>query len=135
MKAASSPRPDKTVRIALMCENPIVYRSLGSRLAADPNFEVVGTFDCLIEKVLDVLDVQPHVALLGISHITHFNMLVCAALREANPAVRVVVLPSFAGEPSELEMAYTAGAAAVMLKSIDTPALVDQIRKLVDDPT
>ena len=134
MNAVEGPQPDQAVRIALMCENPAVYRSLSSRLAADHGFQVVGMFDCLIEKVPEVLATRPDVTILGISHITHFNMLVCAALRQSNPAIQVVVLPSFANDAVELQMAYSAGASAVTLKNIDTPALVDQIHQLIDNP-
>ena len=127
------PAKGRPIRVALMCENPRVYRSLGSRLNADPGFTVVGTFDCLIEKVLDVMETQPDVAILGISHITPFNMLVCEAVRQASDGVRIVILPSFTDDPAEFEMAYDAGASAVILKDINTPALVEQIRALTND--
>jgi two-component system, NarL family, response regulator DevR len=127
---SQAPDQSKSIRIALLCENPRVYRSLGPRLEADSAFEVVGTLDCVIERVAEAIATRPDVVILGISHITHFNMLVCRAIRQADPNVRVVVLPSFAYDSTELQMATEAGAATVILKNIDTPALVEQIRAL-----
>jgi len=126
-----TPDQPQSIRIALLCENPRVYRSLGPRLAADSAFEVVGTLDCVIDRVPEAIATRPDVVILGISHITHFNMLVCRAIRQADPNVRVVILPSFAYDSTELQMATEAGASTVIFKNIDTPALVAQIRALI----
>lgn len=120
------------IRVALMCENPAVYRSLSSRLSADPAFEVAEATDCQVDNVAAVMAHDPQVVILGVSRITHFNMLVCEAIRQANPRKPIVVLPSYEIDPAEEERARAAGVAAIMLKSIDTPALVDQIRALVN---
>jgi DNA-binding NarL/FixJ family response regulator len=129
------PRPNTsttTIRIALMCENPIVYRSLGSRLSADPAFEVVGTFDCIIDNVPLTLATNPDVVILGISRITRFNMMVCETIKQMDADALVIALPSYIGETDEVRSAREAGADSVMLKSIDTPALVQQIHTLIE---
>ena len=113
-----------------MCESPIVYKTLGPRLSADRSFEVVGSHDCLIELVPEVLALQPHVVILGISRITHFNMLICKALRQAAPEVRIVILPSYVA-PEDRQNALDCGANVVIEKSIDTPALVEHIHALI----
>ncbi len=120
------------IRVALMCENPIVYRSLASRLAAAEAFQVVDAIDCQLDNVPLVLAENPDVVILGISRITHFNLLVCQAIRQADAQTRIIVLPSYEADPVELEKAREAGASAILLKSIDTPKLVDQIRALVN---
>jgi DNA-binding NarL/FixJ family response regulator len=130
-----NPRVDSSVdliRIALMCENPAVYRSLGPRLSVDRRFEVVGTFNCALDYVGDVAATDPDVVILGISRITHFNMMVCQAVKPRCPDAAIIVLPSYIDETDEVRAARDAGADSVMLKSIDTPALVQQIHTLVE---
>ena len=126
----SSPQTVSPIRISLMCESPIVYKTLGPRLSADRSLQVVGWHDCLIELVPEVLALQPHVVILGISRITHFNMLICKALRQTAPEVRLVILPSYVDTPEDTQEAFDCGADVVIEKSIDTPALVEHIHTL-----
>jgi two-component system, NarL family, response regulator DevR len=119
------------IRISLMCESPIVYKTLGPRLSADRSLQVVGWHDCLIELVPEVLALQPHVVILGISRITHFNMLICKTLRQTAPGVRIVILPSYVDTPEDSQKALDCGADVVIEKNIDTPALVEHIHTLV----
>jgi AmiR/NasT family two-component response regulator len=123
-----NPQP---IRVALMCENPAVYRSLLSRLAAEPAIEVAEATDCQLDNVPVVMAHNPQVVILGVSRITHFNLLVCQAIRQTDPTKPIVVLPSYEIDPAEEQSAHAAGVSAIVLKSIDTPALVDQIRTLV----
>lgn len=130
-----NPRADvlsTPIRVALMCENPVVYRSLGPRLSADRALHVIGTFDCLVDKVADVTAMNPDVIVLGISRITHFNMLIVTAIKQLTPDVLVIILPSYIDDTDEVRSARAAGADSVMLKSIDTPALVEQIHALFE---
>ena len=130
MNTPSSPTVSP-IRISLMCESPIVYKTLGPRLSADRSLQVVGGHDCVIELVPEVLALQPHVVILGISRITHFNMLICKALRQTAPEVRLVILPSYVDTPEDTQEAFDCGADVVIEKSIDTPALVERIHTLV----
>ena len=125
------PSAAATVRISLMCENPIVYQTLGPRLAADRTLAVVGSHDCTIDDVPTALAHHPHVVILGISSITHFNLLVVQALRQTAPRVRIIMLPSYVDTPDDVSQARAAGADVVLEKSIDTPTLVDHIHTLV----
>jgi DNA-binding NarL/FixJ family response regulator len=131
MNTEPSPLNGVPIRVALMCENPIVYKSLGPRLSADRSFEVVGTYDCTIERVPEVMSRQPHVVILGISRITHFNLMICQAIRQHTPAVRIVMLPSYLDTPEDADTARAYGVDVVIEKSIDTPALVEHIYALV----
>ena len=119
------------IRVALLCENPIVYQTLASRLSADRSFVVVGTYDCIIDEVPEALAGQPHVVILGVSRITYFNMLICQTLRQAAPDIHIVVLPSYVDTPEDIPQSHTCGADVVLEKSIDTPALMERIRALV----
>jgi DNA-binding NarL/FixJ family response regulator len=80
----------------------------------------------------DVAATDPDVVILGISRITHFNMMVCQAVKPRCPDAAIIVLPSYIDETDEVRAARDAGADSVMLKSIDTPALVQQIHTLVE---
>jgi DNA-binding NarL/FixJ family response regulator len=135
MLLTMNPRPAMppiNIRIALMCENPAVYRSLGPHLSADRMFEVVGTFDCVLDNVPELAATGPDIVILGIARITHFNMMVCQAIKPRCPDVSIIVLPSYIDATDEVRAAREAGADSVMLKSIDTPALVQQIHTLVE---
>jgi DNA-binding NarL/FixJ family response regulator len=120
------------IRISLMCESPIVYQTLGPRLSADRSLNVVSSHDCTIDDVSAALAHRPHVVILGISRITHFNKIIVQALRQATPDVRIIMLPSYVDTPDDVLQARTAGADVVLEKSIDTPTLVEHIHSLVN---
>jgi DNA-binding NarL/FixJ family response regulator len=82
--------------------------------------------------VPDVAATCPDVVILGISRITHFNMMVCQAIKPRCSNAAIIVLPSYVDATDEVRAAREAGADSVMLKSIDTPALVQQIHTLVE---
>ncbi len=121
-----------SIRISLMCENPIVYQTLGPRLSADRSLSVVGSHTCTIDDVPVALAQNPQIVILGISRITHFNMIIVQALRQAAPGVHVIMLPSYIDTPEDAAQARAAGAAIVLEKSIDTPTLVGHIHQLVN---
>ena len=121
-----------SIRISLMCENPIVYQMLGPRLSADHSLAVVSSHNCTIEEVPAALARTPHVVILGINRITHFNKLIAQALRQAAPAVHIIMLPSYLDAPDDVSQACAAGADVVLEKSIDTPTLVEHIHSLVN---
>ena len=126
------PSAAESVRISLMCENPIVYQTLGSRLGADRTLDVVSSHDCTIDEVPTALAHYPHVVILGISRITHFNKIIVQSLRQTSPQVRIIMLPSYVDTPEDVSQARAAGADVVLEKSIDTPALVEHIQRLVN---
>ncbi len=121
-----------SIRISLMCENPIVYQMLGPRLSADRSLAVVSSHNCTIDDVPAALAQTPHIVILGINRITHFNKLIVQALRQAAPAVRIILLPSYFDAPDDVSEARAAGADVVLEKSIDTPSLVEHIHNLVN---
>ena len=124
--------PTASIRISLMCENPILYQTLGPRLGADHLLAVVSSHNCTIEEVPAALAQTPHVVILGINRITHFNKLVVQVLRQTAPAVGIIMLPSFLDAPDDVSQACVAGADVVLEKSIDTPTLVEHIHNLVN---
>jgi DNA-binding NarL/FixJ family response regulator len=126
------PPAAEIIRITLMCENPIVYRTLGPRLSADRSLQVVSSHDCTIEEVPDALACRPHIVILGISRITIFNKIIVQALRQTAPGVRIIMLPSYVDAPDDAAQALTAGANVVLEKSIDTPTLLEHIHSLAN---
>jgi DNA-binding NarL/FixJ family response regulator len=124
--------PAESIRISLMCENPIMHQTLGPRLSADRSLDVVGTHTCTIDDVPIALAQTPHIVILGISRITHFNMIIVQALRQTAPQVRIIMLPSYVDTPEDASQARAAGADIVLEKSIDTPTLVEHIHSLVN---
>jgi DNA-binding NarL/FixJ family response regulator len=129
---AQVPPAAESIRISLMCENPIVHQTLGPRLSADRSLQVVGLHDCTIDAVPVALALQPQVVILGISRITHFNKIIVQSLRQTAPHVRIIMLPSYVDTPEDVAQARAAGADVVLEKSIDTPTLVEHIHSLVN---
>jgi len=121
-----------SIRISLMCESPIVHQTLGPRLSADRSLTVVSSHDCTIDEVPTALAHHPHVVILGISRITHFNKIIVQVLRQTTPNVRIIMLPSYLDTPDDVLQARAAGADVVLEKSIDTPILVEHIHRLVN---
>jgi DNA-binding NarL/FixJ family response regulator len=113
------PSAAELVRISLMCESPIVYQTLGPRLGADRTLDVVSSHDCTIDEVPTALAYHPHVVILGISRITHFNMIIVQALRQTAPQVRIIMLPSYVDTPDDISQAHTAG--PMYARKRDTP--------------
>ena len=132
MNDGQTPSADAPIRVTLMCENPIVCKTLGPRLAADPTLAVAGLHDCVIDRVPDALAQNPNVVILVVSRITPFNLLICQALRQECPALHVVILPSYLDSPDVKQHALVSGADVVIEKSIDTPALLEQIHALAN---
>lgn len=117
------------IRLLLADDQALVRGALAALLNLEPDLEVVaevGSGDAVVEAARLH---RPHVALLDVEMPGLDGIAAAAALREALPDVRVLVVTTF-GRPGYLRRALQAGASGFVVK--DTPAakLADAVRRV-----
>jgi len=118
-----------TIRLLLADDQALVRGALSALLSLEPDLEVVaevGTGDAVVPAVLEH---HPDVALLDVEMPGLDGISATAAVREASPQTRVLIVTTF-GRPGYLRRALQAGAAGFVVK--DTPAsqLADAVRRV-----
>jgi two-component system response regulator DesR len=128
-----------TIRLLLADDQALVRGALSALLGLEPDLEVVAEVGAGNEVVPAALEHRPDVAVLDVEMPRMDGIAATAALREALPATRVLVVTTF-GQPGYLRRAMQAGASGFVVK--DTPAaqLADAVRRVhaglrVVDPT
>jgi len=117
------------IRLLLADDQALVRGALAALLNLEPDLEVVaevGSGDAVVDAARAH---RPHVALLDVEMPGLDGIAAAAALREALPDVRVLVVTTF-GRPGYLRRALQAGASGFVVK--DTPAakLADAVRRV-----
>ncbi|MET9469857.1 response regulator transcription factor [Streptomyces sp. NPDC006544] len=131
-----TPRP---IRILLAEDQSMVREALAALLGLEPDIEVLAQVARGDEVVAAARSHDVNVALLDIEMPGMTGIEAAAALREAVPALRIVVLTTF-GRPGYLRGAMEAGASAFLVKDAPAAQLAAAVRKVlagerVIDPT
>jgi two-component system response regulator DesR len=118
-----------TIRLLLADDQALVRGALAALLSLEPDLEVVaevGSGDAVLAAAAAH---HPDVALLDVEMPGMDGISATAALRAAQPGVRVLIVTTF-GRPGYLRRAIQAGAAGFVVK--DTPAaqLADAVRRV-----
>ena len=118
-----------TIRLLLADDQALVRGALSALLSLESDLVVVaevGTGDAVVPAVLEH---HPDVALLDVEMPGLDGISATAAVREASPQTRVLIVTTF-GRPGYLRRALQAGAAGFVVK--DTPAsqLADAVRRV-----
>lgn len=128
-----------TIRLLLADDQALVRGALAALLDLESDLSVVAEVGRGDEVVSAVLEHRPDVALLDVEMPGMDGIAATAALREAAPDTRVLIVTTF-GRPGFLRKALHAGAGGFVVK--DTPArqLADAVRRVhaglrVVDPT
>ena len=128
-----------TIRLLLADDQALVRGALAALLDLESDLSVVAEVGRGDEVVAAVLEHRPDVALLDVEMPGMDGIAATAALREAAPETRVLIVTTF-GRPGFLRKALHAGAGGFVVK--DTPArqLADAVRRVhaglrVVDPT
>jgi two-component system response regulator DesR len=118
-----------TIRLLLADDQALVRGALSALLSLEPDLEVVAEVGSGDEVVPASLEHRPDVALLDVEMPGMDGIAATAALREAVPDVRVLIVTTF-GRPGYLRRALQAGASGFVVK--DTPAaqLADAVRRV-----
>jgi two-component system response regulator DesR len=118
-----------TIRLLLADDQALVRGALSALLGLEPDLEVVAEVGSGDLVVAAALEHRPDVALLDVEMPGIDGIDATALLREAAPAVRVLIVTTF-GRPGYLRRALQAGASGFVVK--DTPAaqLADAVRRV-----
>ncbi|CAI9404300.1 response regulator transcription factor [Nocardioides sp. T2.26MG-1] len=117
------------IRLLLADDQALVRGALSALLGLEPDLEVVAEVGSGDEVVAAVLAHHPDVALLDVEMPGLDGIAAAAALRQAAPDTRVLIVTTF-GRPGYLRRALQAGASGFVVK--DTPAaqLADAVRRV-----
>jgi DNA-binding NarL/FixJ family response regulator len=127
-------------RIFLLDDHEVVRRGIRDLLEAEDDLEVVGEASTAGEALARVKLLNPDVAILDVQLPDGDGIEVCRDIGSEAPAVRCLMLTSFANDEALLG-AVIAGASGYILKQIRGSDLVGDIRrvargeKLLDDAT
>lgn len=118
------------IRIILIDDHDDVRHALATRLKSMPEVEILGETSNAEESLCQARDLRPDVALVETKRTDGRGLEIVSWLTHSGLGVRVIVLTSY---PSDWERwaAYRAGAAGYLLKDIDSPLLLKQIRAAV----
>lgn len=117
------------IRLLLADDQALVRGALSALLNLEPDIEVVAEVGTGTEVVAAARASSPDVAMLDIEMPGMDGIAATAALREALPEVRVLIVTTF-GRPGYLLRALQAGASGFLVK--DTPAaqLAEAVRRV-----
>lgn len=117
------------IRLLLADDQGLVRGALAALLSLEPDFEVVAEVDRGDRVVAAATEVRPDVAVLDIEMPGLDGIAATAALREAVPGTRVLVVTTF-GRPGYLRRAMEAGASGFLVKDAPAAQLGDAIRRV-----
>lgn len=117
------------IRLLLADDQALVRGALAALLGLEPDLEVVAEVGSGDQVVDAVGEHRPDVALLDVEMPGMDGISATAAVRDAFPATRVLIVTTF-GRPGFLRRALQAGASGFVVK--DTPAaqLADAVRRV-----
>ena len=118
------------IRVLLAEDQAMVRGALAALLRLEPDIVVVAEIERGDEIVPAALDTRPDVALLDIELPGTDGLMAAAALRDALPACRVVIVTTF-GRVGYLRRAMTGGAVGFLLKDAPAADLAKAIRRVV----
>jgi two-component system response regulator DesR len=118
-----------TIRLLLADDQSLVRGALAALLSLEPDLEVVSEVDRGDRVVPTALEARPDVAVLDIEMPGLDGIAATAALREAVPGCRVLVVTTF-GRPGYLRRAMEAGASGFLVKDAPAEQLADAIRRV-----
>ncbi|WP_433892259.1 response regulator [Streptomyces sp. CA-111067] len=139
MSEAPGEPPAPVLRVLLADDQSMVREALATLLGLEDDIEVVAQVARGDEVVAAAKAHAPDVALLDIEMPGMTGIEAAAALRDAMPEVKIVIVTTF-GRPGYLRRAMESGAAAFLVKDAPASQLAAAVRKVlrgerVIDPT
>ncbi|MDY6875461.1 MAG: response regulator transcription factor [Chloroflexota bacterium] len=114
-------------RLLIIDDHDTVREALEARLRAVAGVEVVGCTDCWETGLQDAVRLKPDIVLLETKRTDGHGLDALQCLAEQCPSTSVVVLTSYPDAEEQAE-ARRMGAVRYILKDIDTPQLLREIR-------
>lgn len=117
------------IRILVVDDHSVVRAGLKSILDEQPSLQVVGEASSADEACLLAGKLRPNLVLLDMRLPDASGAEACRRLKEIDPAIKVVILTSFA-EETLVFSALAAGADGYLLKDCDDDALVQSLHTI-----
>ena len=117
------------IRILIADDHAVVREGLRALIEAKPDMELVGEAEDGAEAVLLAHSLKPDVILLDLVMPRMDGIEAISEIRRENPAARILVLTSFAGD-DKVFPAIKAGALGYLLKDSSSQALIQAIREV-----
>jgi DNA-binding NarL/FixJ family response regulator len=129
----------KTVRVLLVDDHEIVRVGLRTVLSQHRSIQVVGEAATVAEAIRHAAKLKPDVVLMDVRLPDGSGVGACRDILASSPAIRVIILTSYADDDSVLA-AVLAGAHGYVLKEIDSASLTSAIQAVSEgrsilDPT
>ncbi|MEO8336534.1 MAG: response regulator transcription factor [bacterium] len=118
------------IRVLVVDDHPIVRSGIMSVLATQPDFEVVGDASDGVEAVRLAGALMPDLVLMDLRMPNKNGVDATAEILHASPAIRVVVLTTYASD-GEVLRAIEAGAVGYLLKDVPHDELFRALRAVV----
>lgn len=117
------------IRVLVVDDHPVVRSGITSVLATQPDFEVVGDAANGADAVELVAQLVPDIVLMDLRMPRLNGVDATAEVMRANPAIRVVVLTTYASD-GEVLRAIEAGAVGYLLKDVPHEELFRALRSV-----
>lgn len=120
--------------ILVVDDHPLFRKGVIQLLAMEPSFEVVGEAGHFDEAVKIAREKEPDLTLLDLNMKGGSGLEVLAALKDEDPARRVVML-TVSDAPEDLMAAIRAGADGYLLKDMEPEELLARVRESLEGRT
>ncbi len=117
-------------RLLIIDDHDTVREALAARLSTAAGVDVVGCTGCWETGLQETLELKPDVVLLEIKRVDGQGLEALRGLTQQCPCSNVIVLTSYPDAEERIE-ARRMGVSRYLLKDIDTPQLVREIRDIV----
>lgn len=127
LRALRSTGLRERIRIVIADDHDLYLRGMRDTIRREPDLEIVAEVASCGESVEKCVEFGPEIVLLGHRTPGNSGIEACAAIAQASPRTRILILTASEDE-ADLFAAFQAGAAGYLLK--DTPAeqIVESIR-------
>ena len=119
------------IRVLLVDDHEVVRVGLRSLVARERGMEVVGEAADAAEAVAQAARLRPDVVVMDVRLPDRSGVEACREIRSADPAVKVIMLTSYADEEAVFA-SILAGAAGYLLKQTRGQALADAIEAVAE---
>lgn len=121
----------KTIRVLIVDDHPIVREGLASLLSKQPDFEICGEAENVLDALRLVDKTAPHVVTIDLSLESGSGLDLIRRIAELDPSIRLIVCSLF-DETLYAERALQAGALGYVNKHEATRTIVAAIRQVLD---
>jgi DNA-binding NarL/FixJ family response regulator len=122
---------NKTVKILIVDDHPIVREGLAARLARQPDFEVCGEAEDVVDAIEKVKSTRPHIVIVDLSLKSGQGLDLIKRIKALDLNTKMLV-SSMYDESLYAERSLRAGAMGYVNKQEVSEKIIDAIRQVID---